>query len=109
MKVSEVLDKAADLIEPDGAWTQGVNARDADGNPTSALDDTATCWCALGAIAHIDDSRRAYLYACALSQQVWAVRRFRDVPHWNDDPERTQAEVVAALRAAAQAEREAGR
>lgn len=97
MNVSEILNKAADLIEPEGAWTQGTWARTANGSDDAAIGEDV-CWCAYGAI------RRASEFVNDLSDEcVEKVRQLvGDVITWNDAPERTQAEVVAALRAAAQ-------
>jgi hypothetical protein len=48
--VSEILSAAADLIEPEGAWTKGQFARDKEGFYSAASGRKAVCWCALGAI-----------------------------------------------------------
>lgn len=96
-RIAEVLNRAADLIAPDGAWTQGTWARDASGK-ADPIPERATCWCLYGAI------RVASAFNDKLSDRVTeAVRsvvggRFIS---WNDAPGRTQAEVVAALRKAA--------
>ncbi len=47
---SQVLEAAAKLIEPEGAWTQGANARTAKGRPIGPVEAPASCWCAIGAI-----------------------------------------------------------
>ena len=94
-KASDALAKAADLIEPPGAWTQGTFARDAHGEPTTSSGPRATCWCASGAIRRITpgrlDRRQARDY---LDKVVGTITLF------NDALGRTQAEVVAALREA---------
>lgn len=115
MLVSEILDKAADLIEPEGAWTRGTLARDNRGLDVAAEDANATCWCAAGALQHSiggswsDDgigvyhaAREAVLLAVGLTDSD-------RLANWNDTPGRTQQEVVTALREAARKEREAGR
>lgn len=108
MEVSEVLNKAADLLEKPGAWTQMAFARNAEGEETglSQYRGQAVCWCILGATWAVagDDSRDA----------DDELRRFigDDINCWNDAPGRTQAEVVEALRQAAlraAATQEAGR
>jgi hypothetical protein len=98
MKVSEILSKAADLIEPEGAWLQAYSAKNADGEPVSSSDARACKFCIYGAMARICD------------RDADARQRARDFIHpvigtelisiWNDAPERTQAEVVSALREA---------
>ena len=99
MNVSDILNKAADLIEPEGAWTQG-NYGDQiieDGRPIGYK-----CLCVFGAISQCTPS--------SSDGEVWAMNALADylglratgsVIVWNDDPSRTQAEVVSALRAAA--------
>lgn len=100
MKPSEVLAKAADLIEAEGTWTQGPDGSD------------EPCWCLYTAVCHVvghgpagrsDEPMRFARKALG--------RRFiydSDVFDWNDAPERTQAEVVAALRKAASLARSEG-
>lgn len=101
MKPSEILDAAAALIEPRGAWLQGRLSARPDGGIARAYgpDCDATCWCAEGAIAHevgsyiTEDYRRA---------EAWLVKLIGyGVATWNDRPGRTQADVVATLREAA--------
>ena len=88
--VSQVLNRAADLIETEG-WCQGKLT-----NPKRKH----TQYCVMGAIGQACDdlelksrlpSRRAIKDYLAIESLVC----------WNDAPDRTQAEVVAALRAAA--------
>ena len=101
---SKILTQAADLIEPEGRWTQGAAARNAAGVPVYISTDAA-CYCAMGAMA---------LVAGAIDEDItdkvgWfeAVCAVQDIAHcvlltdWNDASGRTQAEVVATLRAAA--------
>lgn len=102
--VSEILSAAADLIEPEGAWTQGHYARGVSGRPVVTV-QRAICFCALGAINVAaglkpnEDSREA-------QRVLESILPWPDVPIWNDDPERTQADVLAALRKAAALARE---
>lgn len=50
--IADVLDAAADLIEPKGAWCDDF-AQDKNGNPLRyGSDPDAVCWCALGAVEH---------------------------------------------------------
>lgn len=108
LRPSEVLDKAADLIEPEGAWTQGTWARDASGSdnpdPTNEV-----CWCGWGAIykvAGYEWPRYALEAAGFADRTVGAACGAYQV--WNDAPERTQIEAVAALRKAAELARSEG-
>jgi hypothetical protein len=104
-RTADILDLAADLIEPPGAWTQGAFARAADGASVVSTDPLAVCWCASGAISKVTGS--------ISSEAVFVVREAlrKHLPdfiaRWNDDPARTQPEVVAMLREAAKAERAA--
>jgi hypothetical protein len=96
--VSEILFAAADLIEPEGAWTQRrFGSRE------------AGCYCIMGALhqhrwdagLEFDDGVRApALYLEGFLGEI--------VAHWNDARGRTQAEVVAKLREAAEKAREQG-
>jgi hypothetical protein len=88
--VAAVLDRAADLIEERG-WIQG-----------RCKDETGIC--ALHAIdlaTPDDDDDEMYWHT---SEAVWQ-RVGWNITGWNDAPGRTAAEVIAALRAAAESER----
>ena len=100
LSVAEVLERAADLIEPEGAWTQGEFALNADGEITglSEFRGAAVCWCALGAINKASAGDDSLEDVAELILRNLVVRL---VDEWNDAPERTQAEVVAKLREAA--------
>jgi hypothetical protein len=99
--VAQTLREAADLIEPEGKWTQEAFARDVAGNKlTFGISEDAACWCLLGAVERASNS------AFAAFRITKFVRRAiggdeNDPDYWNDAPERTQAEVVAKLREAA--------
>lgn len=104
--IVDALDHAGDLIRR--GWHQRGYARDASGAPVSAEDDRAASWCATGAIWAVARKRAApgqYLKLveglCGALDE--AIGEFRTC--WNDRPERTQAEVVAAFRKAAADER----
>lgn len=90
--VADVLEAAADLIEPDGAWTQG-----------EYVGINGNCWCALGAIKRVGNYVGDINPA---SMQLLLVISGRFVHEWNDAPERTQREVVEALRSAASLSRQ---
>lgn len=89
MKPSELLDKPE-------KWTKTVSARDIHDMSCHPLYDHATCFCVLGAlqkcIADYDER-----YAAIVNLQIHlgvGVLSF-----WNDAPERTYEEVIAALKA----------
>lgn len=103
LTVAEVLERAADLIEPEGKWTQGELARDENGMSVAPYDGEACCWCASGAIMH---------YGGSAPKDAWdklGAVIHRMIPNWNDEPARTQSEVVTALRKAAALAREQGK
>lgn len=97
--VSEVLTAAADLLEPEGAWTQGTFGRPG-------------CQCVLGAIARAAGinphgsnwsdalTRGAHEYLCQAIGAEW-IGGTLWADAWNDAPGRTQVEVVETLRRAA--------
>lgn len=109
-KVSDILERAADRIEPEGRWTQKANARDEDGLSTSCRGEEATCWCMAGSVFReagiLDDE--AYEALKAVLPPAPRIG-FDRVVAFNDAPERTQAEVVAKLREAAAKAREQGK
>lgn len=112
MKTSELLLKAADLIEPEGRWTAGALAKTRAGNPIGFDLPNAYCFCALGAIQRI--ARYEHKIERDFGFTVMAAGDFvhhiietafeddRSLVSWNDDPQRKQSEVVAALRQAAE-------
>lgn len=98
---ADVLRAAADLIEPEGAWTQGhywasPTLDSSDMEEPSKVPDDAFCFCALGAIARAADEEPDH--ACGHPAAEALKREVGPVHIWNDAPERTQAEVVAKLR-----------
>jgi len=109
--VADILAAAAALIEPEGRWTQGAASKSKTGLPDddNRIRRDAVCWCAWGAILKasgetriVGASERAKAAGLHVDLLVGT-----DVTVWNDRPERTQAEVVAALRAAAEKARTA--
>ncbi|MGI4744926.1 MAG: DUF6197 family protein [Janthinobacterium lividum] len=102
--VAEVLDAAADLLTSEGAWTQGAQARRADGKQVMADGPNAVCWCLIGATEAADPE-----YFGTDADRVLYHLLGVDIVEWNDAPGRTQAEVVAKLREAATLAREQGK
>lgn len=99
---TEVLEAAADLLERPGAWTQGGFAHDRDGKEVAWDSSEAVCWCARGAIAFVAREYRAEVLDAIWDGAAKAMgfRSYGDIECWNDVPDRTQAEVVDALRQA---------
>lgn len=108
MEVSEVLNKAADLLEKPGAWTQGEGARTPEGGGVRANDLRACSWDIIGAI-----HKAAPTDGLADSAKNYMLATIGNLTNYNDAPGRTQAEVVEALRQAARqsspSSQEAGR
>lgn len=106
-EIADILDRAADLIEPEGAWTQKANARDRDGKTTGALSGNAVCFCMAGAVIRVsggDYPKEAVMAVLPKPNSLfhdWLVA-------FNDAPGRTQSDVVAKLREAAAKAREQG-
>lgn len=113
--LAEIFTRAADLLEPEGAWTQGAFSRNADGSVDHGGDedpdgvaDNPVCWCLLGAMAKVsgyDLVRGPYPFSGPLKQATRTLRAFtgNDPSEWNDAPGRRQEDVVAILRKAAKA------
>lgn len=101
MTPREVLLKAAELVER--GWCQGTGAKNGAGREVSTTGRAAVCWCAEGALgraAHGCEDHDFYAAKNALLRALPSL--VLSIPEWNDAPGRTQAEVVAALRAAAE-------
>lgn len=97
LTAADVLERAADKLTPDGAWTQGDWAKNAEGESVEPTSPDATCWCVRGALAAASGDEYG-IYGPASEY----VERLVQLPvHWNDTPGRTQSEVVAKLREAA--------
>lgn len=72
-------------------WCQRAIARNAAGLPVNSNDPAAVSWCFIGALGAVVDSDSKKFYATfnivdPLQPQVSV---------WNDDPARTQADVLA--------------
>jgi hypothetical protein len=107
---SEVLEQAAALIEPEGAWTQGEYGRDSQGFSVPNWDPRCVCRCASGAIWSAAGEQTPAYDSAARDQAHLYLRRSlgHGITIWNDDGRRTQPEVVAALRKAAELARSEG-
>lgn len=99
----QILVHARELVE--FGWCQGTDARDANGIAVDPWSASAACWSLLGALVAAVD-----LPAAPTEQTLGPLRRALaalaeviDEPllaAWNDDPVRTQVEVVGTLEAA---------
>jgi hypothetical protein len=89
MKAYELLEKAD--------WTQGAFARDSKGVYVDLYSEEAVSFCSVGAIGRANCGE-AYPH-----HKVVALCNLLEVnllTKWNDDPDRTKEEVIAALRGA---------
>lgn len=96
---ADVLNRAADLLEEFG-WCQQAEARNYKGVGGDALDPDVARFCIYGALrrAGIDLGAPRYF-----GWDCWDAMGLEGAPGpWNDEPGRTKAEVVAALRSAAE-------
>lgn len=108
MSTGETFDAAAELLMPEGMWTTGNYARNAnrDGVVNPSRTD-AVCFCMVGAVARVRGVpvRVAEDWLSKDGAALYAVVELdptRDtITQWNDAPGRTQPEVVSALRKAA--------
>lgn len=103
----ELLQRASDLIRR--GWTQHAESRDAAGTAVDPWLATATCWSLLGAlVAALEEQTDSGddLPLQDLADALDALALFVDsdsLADWNDDPERTQDDVMGVLNAAADA------
>lgn len=120
MKISAILDAAADRIAPAGAWAQGAEAYDRDGHITDPKGVYACKWCWKGAIMASDpDYVINPIVAINFANDnlsAWLIRRNDnrfplgiDVSGFNDSRFTTQEMVVAASRDLAAMARSVGR
>lgn len=103
MKAKEILIEAANLLETKG-WTQDAFARDANGMGIKSHEESAVCFCTIGALNRVSgenvvrrldtEGNKAYEY---LRDSIggWGIAE------WNDSYDRTKEDVISALRNAA--------
>lgn len=92
-EVVNTLRDAAEVVER--GWTQGTFARNAGGYEVQPTALYAVCWCALGAISRVTNEEPGLDEHAtdALSEYINGA-----IGAWNDEPDRTAAEVAAAMR-----------
>lgn len=91
--VADKLREARALIER--GWTQGQWARGKSGRPVRYNSRFAVCWCSSGAQARaFGKDWEGYQDA---KEMFFAAIEHSNIAVWNDAPERTQAEVLAAF------------
>lgn len=92
---ADVLHRAADLLEEFG-HTKGALARTDAGDECEPEDTAATSFCVQGALRRANRDLGTARYSVP-----YDVLGVGSAHEWNNAPERTKAEVVARLRAAA--------
>lgn len=92
-----VLRRAKALIDTPDKWTQGTGARTASGQSVERRNG-GVCFCALVAIQHVAYD---HLNTSAVESEYAFARAIDRTPSgiaiWNDAPERTHPEVMAAF------------
>lgn len=102
IKPSEALQRVKNRIDTWDKWTQGHYARDGNQNWTSALSETATCWCTVGAL-------RVESYVAARASEEFPMQQCRryiehaigldetipTIPQFNDTT--THSELMSVL------------
>lgn len=93
-----ILDRVADRLEQ--GWTQGFYSCDANGVNAQFKNHTAVSWCFEGALLYEAGEYTKEFWAAenAMAEVIGTKRTI----NWNDNPGRTQAEVVEATRKAAE-------
>lgn len=89
----EILVEARALIATPDRWTQHHQARNANGDLTSAMSAEAVCWCGWGAVWNVSfgaDEDRIIAAEDALSKQTPSLH----FPGWQDHVGRNHAEVL---------------
>ena len=116
LELADIYDRTADLLDGN-KWTQYANARDKEGRKINYNSPDADKYCLTGAMAKVD---RHGLYINLMPMMRYLDIDIVDVPAgsilssrldlltaWNDMPDRTEAEVIAALRETAETLRQA--
>lgn len=89
------------------SWCRGADARDAEGNEVEPWDDAAASWSLLGAMVAVleaEAARGGELPLSELGSALYALANLietESLVDWNDDPRRTQDNVLAVLDRAA--------
>lgn len=92
MKTIDILREARALIAK--GWAQGAFARDKCGSKVLHYSPDACAWCLSGALRAAWGGSEEYLHA---RNFVVAVIGASCLPTWNDAPDRTKEDVLAAL------------
>lgn len=94
--IKQTLESA--LVYVSQGWTQEVEAKDILGHGVSYYNSHATCWCVEGALRKAA-FEKDIPWICPVNR-VRNVIKQDQLFEWNDDPERTKADVLRALEQA---------
>jgi hypothetical protein len=101
MKPISECKTVAELLESPERWAQGFFAFNQDGDTRSPRSDEACKWCVFGAIKRIYSGSAEDEAFYKLNDIIHeSDPRFILMVNWNDDPKRTHAEVLEAVRKA---------
>ena len=107
MKYSQIYNKAADFVEK--GWTQGRMAVDKHGNDCHSQSKDAVRWCLSGALSLTCVVKSFSQFSMSPRTELVKYLSLEDsITYWNDDPNRTQEDVVELLREAAKRADEEG-
>ncbi len=95
MTPKEILIAARAKIEAPERWTQGEYARNKRGGCVDENSPSAACWCIVGAIGSVSMEQQHAAWG-PLIAAIGGPANLH-IPNWNDAPERTHAEVLAAF------------
>jgi hypothetical protein len=100
----ELLHRAGELVR--SGWSQHADARSADGVEVQPWRDTATAWSLLGALVAALEERSDHGRDIPLEHLAAALNELAtlidddSLTTWNDEPSRTQDDVIDTLEAA---------
>ena len=97
MNAEAVLRNARTTLEKPEAWTRGVMARFDNGLECNPKSEFAVCFCPLGAIARTDTYGITKGVAIQRIEKVLGISGSGSIASWNDEPDRTHDEVLAAF------------
>ena len=103
MKPSQVLRAAMEKISAPHAWAIGALAYDGSGQIVAPNAGEAQAWCAVGAMCAVREVGRVTPEIRAIARRIAMAIDWPDgVGDWNDCYGRTHADVLSALKRAAE-------
>ena len=104
----KILERATEILEPRGAWTQGSFALSREKTSVPSDSPRAVCFCALGAIQrarfdlgfHADYAAEVTYDTNPAIEALCQVIDDRDIDEWNDISSRRKGEVIAKMHEA---------